>query len=258
MLPQLQQRGVEGLVIAPTMVWDGAPEVSESDALNFRSRVEDEGLKIVGMQSLTFKLENAALSGDPEARRRLEEHLKRQSELAKHLGATSLIFGSPGMRQAGVDHDQAVEVFAAVSQTAADNGNKICIEPLSGYGVKLVATTTQGVQFVEKVRQAGNPNGVGLHLDSAAIAGQERPRAGLDIIAARAITGIESFDASAPNLLSLSGDTTVDHRAMGDALRVAGYTGYISLEMRAPNGEDPEDAFLCEVDLVRERYGLGR
>jgi sugar phosphate isomerase/epimerase len=255
-LPQLSQHSVEGLVIAPTMVWQGAPEVSEQQAGDFRKQVEDADLVIAGMQSLTFGLKDAALSGDPESRKRLTDHLKRQAELAGYLGAGSMIFGSPGLRK-GVNEDQAIEVFSAVAQTAADNGTRLCIEPLSGYGNEFVRTTVEGVALVERLQKAGQTEGFGLHLDAAAIAGQPNANPRLDIAAAESIVGITSFDASAPELLPPSQEISVPHAEMGRTLRAAGFAGFVSLEMRAPQGaEDPVAAYLAEVDFVSQAYGF--
>lgn len=254
MLTRLPKHGVTGLVIAPTMVWPEAPYVTGEQAADFRARVENSELVVAGMQSLTYGLNGAALSGDPEARRKMIEHLKRQAELAGRLGATSLIFGSPGVRK-GVDAKQAMEVFGEAARVAADNGAKLCIEPLSGYGNEFVTTSADGVRLVKSMRAAGLGEGFGLHLDSAAIAGQPDADPALDIIGSHLLVGIHSFDASAPELLPPSGDESVNHWDMGAALRIAGYAGFVSLEMRPPQGaENPVEAFINEVDFVRDRY----
>jgi sugar phosphate isomerase/epimerase len=258
MLPRLSDHSVEGLVIAPTMVWPMAPFVPAREAHDFCTRVEDAGLELAGMQSLTFGLTEAALSGTPEARRLLIEHLKRQALLAGRLGAGSLIFGSPGLRKS-VNEDHAMEVFGAAAQAAADNGTRFCIEPLAGYGNEFVITTADGVKLTERMHRLGYEEGFGLHLDAAAIAGQPHARPDLDIMAADTIVGIHSFDASAPDLMPPSQEGTVPHHEMAKALRAAQYAGFVSLEMRQPQGvDDPVRAFLNEVDFVRDAYGFAQ
>ncbi len=257
MLPGLRERGVTGLVIAPTMVWPEAPAVNRRQARDFHNRVTGAGLAVVGMQSLVYNLEGAALSGDKAGQRVLTEHLKRQADLAGRLGATSLIFGSPTLRRE-VNHVDAVAVFSEVAVAAAQNNTTLCIEPLSGYGNEFITTTVQGVQFVQRVREvvgAPGAHGVGLHLDSAAIAGQPQSSPPLEIAAAQAAVGITSFDASAPNLEPPSTHPEVPHRQMGYALRTAGFDGYVSLEMRPPAGaQDPVAAYLQEVEVVQAAY----
>ncbi|HEX7964063.1 MAG TPA: TIM barrel protein [Candidatus Saccharimonadales bacterium] len=255
MLPELHDRGVQGLVIAPTMVWPEAPNVTAQQADELYQRVADADLKVVGMQSLTYGLDHAALSGDQAAKTRLTEHLKRQAELGGRLGVQSLIFGSPGLRR-GVNRGEAVEVFAEVAQAAADNGTKLCIEPLSGYGNEFVTTTVEGVRLVQDVREAsGSAQGFGLHLDGAAIAGQGKPNPHVDIMASQLLVGIESFDASAPELQPLSLHPEVPHEEMASALRTAQFAGYVSLEMREPTGAaDPVAAYLHEVTVAHRLY----
>ena len=254
MLDRLPSHGVRGLVVAPTMVWPEAPVVTAEQAREFRTRVEDHDLVIAGMQSLTYSLKDGGLSGDPDQMRNTSEHLKRMAELAGHLGATSLIFGSPNLRK-GVERDQAIEVFAGVSQVAANNGAKFCIEPLSGYGNEFVTTAAEGVMLVTNMRDAGYGEGFGLHLDSAAIAGRPNPDPIRDIMLSHATVGIHSFDASAPDLLPVTGDETVNHVLMASALAVSGFDGFVSLEMRQPKDvDDPVAAYLREIDFVRLAY----
>jgi D-psicose/D-tagatose/L-ribulose 3-epimerase len=252
MIPRLAARNVEGLVIAPTMVFSEGPNASRSDVTEFRQQVEDAGLVIVAMQSLTYGLKNASLFGEEHERRRLAEHLKRQAQLAGQLGATSLIFGSPGLRQENIQPQKAVKLFKEVAVEAVNNDAKLCIEPLSGYGNQFVTTTRQGIELVQEVDHSG----FGLHLDSAAIAGAGE---NADVIVyAQKMVGIQSFDASAPDLMPPTHDASVEHQEMAYALRRASYTGFISLEMRtpAPELDAPIERFLYEVDFIRGEYNL--
>jgi sugar phosphate isomerase/epimerase len=257
-LPQLKNRSIEGLVIAPTMVWPEAPQVTALQAKDFRAEVMDAGLAIAGMQSLTFGLKEGALSGDYRERRNLVEHLKRQAVLAGRLGAVSMIFGSPGLRKQ-VNAEQAQEVLAEAAAVAADNGTVLAIEPLSGYGNNFIQTTNEGVDLVWAVRARGNGHGFGLHLDAAAIAGmgeQKKDRQiRLDFMRVHDDVGIVSFDASAAELKPLTQDPTVPHKTYASALASACFEGYVSLEMRQPaDTADPVAAFLKEVDYMREQY----
>lgn len=247
-LPRLPRHGIKGLVIAPTMVFPEGPHAKPKDVAAFRQEAEKAGLAVVAIQSLTFNLPGAALFGDSDQRRVLAEHLKRQAELAGKLGAGSLIFGSPGLRQGTVDPGKAIEIFGEVAGAAADNNTKLCIEPLSSYGNEFVTTTQEGVQLVRDV----NHPGFGLHLDAAAIAGAgEKPDV---VLRAASEVGITSFDASAPELMPLSRDLIVPHGRIADALRAVAYDGYVSLEMRQPNDSNPVESYFSEIDFMREQY----
>jgi D-psicose/D-tagatose/L-ribulose 3-epimerase len=265
-LERLPEHGVEGVVIAPTMIFPGAgPYASAHEVSEFRKEVEEGGLAIVGLQSLTFGLNEASLFGEDYERRVLTEHLKRQAELGGALGAASLIFGSPGYRQnnfdlAGKDlRTRAQNVFREVADTAVDNNIKLCIKPLSGYGVSYVTTATWGKNLVNYLDHPG----FGLHLDAAALEGQRDSAPAFvgnfvrqEIQDAHMAVGISSFDASAPELMPLTDDETVNHRETARALRAAHYSGFVSLEMRQPagNGSDPIEIFFQQVDYMREAY----
>lgn len=262
-LPRLAEHGVEGLVVAPTMVWGpSAPHgVTREQARIFKDKVYDAGITdgIIGMQSLTTGLQGAALSGSRAERQKLVEHLKRQAELAGNLGATSLIFGSPALRQGTIDRNQAIDVFRMAAGAASDNGATLCLEPLAGYGVTFGKTTREGMEFVWDVR-ARNPadwrGGVGLHLDSAGIAGDPNAKS-RDILAAQLTTGITSFDASSPNIGPLTEDRTVDHEKIADWLRAAEYAGYVSVEVSnqsLANFQDPVQTYLDQIDFARKAY----
>ncbi len=248
-LSRLPSHGIEGIVIAPIMVFPEGPNADAKSVSEFKKEVEDQGLDVVGLQSLTFDLKEASLFGPKVERQNLIEHLKCQAELAGSLGATSLIFGSPGLRQNLVQPpSQVVEVFTAVADEAHNNNTKLCIEPLSGYGNRFIQTTMQGVELTRII----NHPGFGLHLDSAAITGAGD---GLDVIGiANRSVGITSFDASAPDLLPISEDETVDHRGFARELQAIGYTGYVSLEMRQPQVPGAVDKFFYEVDYMNEQY----
>lgn len=242
--------GVEGIVVAPTMMWPEAPRVDQARVRDFLARVQDAGLSIVGLQSLTFGLKDAQLSGDPTMTSRLAEHLKRQADLGGRLGATSLIFGSPGLRR-GVDPRQAMDLFASVADSAHSAGTRLCIEPLTGYGNEYVRTVAEGVELVEGVDHPG----LGLHLDAAAVAGEDPFEPERSFRGAMSRVGITSFDASAPELGPLTTDRSVDHRRIARALGSAGYDGFVSLEMRAVPGSGV-DGYRQQVGFVKQQYGI--
>ena len=79
-LKRVSQCGVEGLVIAPTMIWPEAPSVGPKEADEYRKRLAERGMVVVGLQSLVFGVDGAALFGEESGRQRLADHLKKQAE----------------------------------------------------------------------------------------------------------------------------------------------------------------------------------
>lgn len=252
-LTHVSQRGVEGLVIAPTMIWPEAPSVSVKEAEQYRREVAGHDMSVVALQSLVFGVEGVALFGEKQERQRLADHLKRQADLAGKLGAVSMIFGSPGLRKIGERSDgqamaEAAELFRSVAVAAYDNNTRLTIEPLSGYGNEFVRNATEGMHLVERVDHPG----FALHLDSAAMAGaQDDPT---HLLAAAHHYGMRSFDISAPELARPSLTSGIPHEDYAAALKKAEYDGWVSIEMRGPQSLDNIGQ---EIHYAQDQYGFG-
>lgn len=249
----LAEYGVEGLVIAPTMVWPEAPNVNRADAVAYSRMIGGQGLRVVGLQSLVFGRTDVALFGSASERHELSEHLKRQAELAGILGASSLVFGSPGLRKNDTfplvtRNEMAADLFRDVAATAADYNTRLTIEPLSGYGNKFVTTTQEGIDLVKLI----NHPGFGLHLDSAAMAGADEDST-IVIPEAFMQMSVVSYDISAPELGRPSLDRTTPHKIFAHMLRAGLYAGPLSIEMRGPQSLD---AIAREIEYAQDQYGL--
>lgn len=252
-LPELRQRGYESLEVAPTRLWDEPLAQDADEIARVRSTVEATGLRIVALQSLLFQRPELQLFGDAEARQGLFDHLVGMARLASGLGASRLVFGSPGNRRRGdlpVEQadEIAVELFARLGAEAADLGVCFCIEanPVD-YKCDYLTDAVASTAFVRAVDSPG----VRLHLDTAcmALAGDDAPervRAGADVLA--------HVHASAPQLGPVGGEGPVDHEAIAAALRAVDYDGHVSVEMLPPGGEDLTGAVWRTAEFVRKTY----
>ncbi|NHC15527.1 sugar phosphate isomerase/epimerase family protein [Motilibacter deserti] len=247
----LVEAGYPGLEVAPTRIWDEPLEVPAAEVAAFRRTVERTGLRIVAMQSLLFRRPDLQVFGSAESRSALHDHLAGMARLAAGLGATRLVFGSPGNRKRGdipmaEAMERAVEVFAPLAKEAEEVGVCFCIEANpTAYGCDFLVNAVESTAFV---RAVGSP-GVRLHLDSACMAlggddAAERVRDGADVLA--------HVHASAPQLGEVGPDTGVDHERLATALREAGYAGSVSVEMRAQ--EDPVAAVRRSSSYVKDVY----
>ena len=163
-LPELRTSGFDALEVAPTRLWPDPLDRSAEDVAAVRAAVEGAGLQIVALQSLLFQRPDLQLFGDAEARRGLFDHLLGMAELAARLGATRLVFGSPGNRRRGeLSVEQAdeiaVDLFARLGAAAADRGVCFCIEanPVDykcDYLTDAVASTACAVVFYNAIYPA--------------------------------------------------------------------------------------------------------
>jgi D-psicose/D-tagatose/L-ribulose 3-epimerase len=252
-LPELPGWGFGSLEVAPTRLWADPLAQDADEVAAARAAVEARGLRVVALQSLLFGRPQFRLFGDAEARRGLADHLAGMAGLAAGLGATRLVFGSPGNRRRGdlpVAHadEIAAEVFAGLGARAADLGVCFCIEANpTDYGCDWLTDAVASTAFVRAVDSPG----VRLHLDTAcmALAGDdavERVHAGADVLA--------HVHASAPQLGPVGPDGPIDHEAVAGALRAVDYDGHVSVEMLPPGEDDLTGAVRRTADFVRKTY----
>jgi sugar phosphate isomerase/epimerase len=251
-LPALPDLGFPWLEVAPTRLWPDPLAQDAAAVAAARTAVESAGLRIVALQSLLFQRPELQLFGDAEAREGLHDHLVGMAHLAAQLGATRLVFGSPGNRRRGdlsleAADEIAVGVFARLGAVAADLGVCFCIEanPVD-YKCDYLTDAVASTAFVRAVDSPG----VRLHLDTAcmALAGDdaaERVREGADVLA--------HVHASAPQLGAVGPDGPVDHANIAAALLAVDYDGHVSVEMLA-QPEDVLGAVRRTADFVRDTY----
>lgn len=268
-LNRVSQSGVEGLVVAPTIIWPSLPEIAnlsgqeltdrlktlEREAGDYRNRLGDLGLAVVGLQSLTYGVgENAKIFGTEEEGKNLAEHLKRLTDLAGWLDADSMAFGSPGLRNPGeLGGEQAMEraakLFGRVAIAAHDNNTQIAFEPLSGYDNKFVENLNQARELANRIDHPG----FGIHPDTAAMFGAGDTPENLASLVRDHRDSVRVIDASAPDLVRLSSALDIPQGKYVDALRSVSYQGWLSLEMRGPLNPDVIEK---EIQYIKKQCGL--
>lgn len=248
----LVRAGVTSLEVAPTRLWADPLAQDAAEVAAARATVEAAGLRIVALQSLLFGRPELQLFGTDEARRGLHDHLVGMADLAAGLGATRLVFGSPGNRRRGdlpVERADEIgaEFFGRLGREAAERGVAFVIEANpTAYRCDWLSDSVASTAFVRAVDSAG----VRLHLDTAcmALAGDdavERVHDGADLLA--------HVHASAPQLGVVGPDGPVEHDKIAAALRDVGYDGHVSVEMLAAP-DDALGAVAGAAAYVKETY----
>jgi D-psicose/D-tagatose/L-ribulose 3-epimerase len=247
----LVREGVRGVELAPTK-WRAAPfDASAKDVGELRKSWEDRGLPIVSLQSLLFgRPEFQLLTGDQE-RRAMMDHLRRVADFAAAVGARSLVFGSPKNRVRGERSVEdamriASDFFRALAPHARDRGVIFCIEANPPeYGCDFITRTSEAVQLC---RLVDDPT-VRVNADlGGIILGNENP---VDAIA-KAAPLIAHVHASEPHLAPLSSELA--HERAAAALAQANYTGWVSIEMRAPAPTHQIEALERSIRFAKRAY----
>lgn len=248
----LQARGVRGVEIAPTTIWRDPTAATKAERLAYRRAWARRGVAIVALQALLYGRSDLTMFESRDARTDTLDYLTRLIELAEDLGARILVFGSPGHRRInGLAASEATEIAAAffgdIGRVAREHGTRVCIEPIPrAWGCEFVTTIREALDLIGRVGHTG----FGLHVDAASAAAESDPLAA--IISAR--DAVAHVHASEPDLAAI-GAHGVDHAAIGDALRRIGYTGWVSIEMRAPAGTHAMARVDEALRYVRAAYG---
>lgn len=228
--------GLRAVELAPPRLFadPGKPHPGEIRAC--RSFWESRGINPVAFQSLLYGRPDLKLFGTVEAREAMLEHLLRQIAAAGELGVRALVFGSPQNRavpegmQAHTAQQIAIDAFGRLGEAAVLHGVYFCIEPNPiQYGCNFIVNVKEGLELVQKV----NSTGFGIHLDTAAMwfARDDFEKSTCD-----ALNVMRHFHVSAPYLSQIESNELPYETAIS-ALKITGYTGFVSIEMRSLEGQ---------------------
>ncbi|KLE32335.1 sugar phosphate isomerase/epimerase family protein [Aurantiacibacter luteus] len=236
----MAEAGLQGLEIAPGLLFDAAEDPFLPDAATARVALDEiasRGLSLVSMQSLLFGVQGAALFGDAVARAAFTRGMTRAITLAGRFSIPNLVFGSPYQRRIpeGMSERearaQAITIFHHIGDLAAAAGTVISIETIPVvYGANFLTTLEETEAFVAQVDHPA----VTLILDLGAM----HLNGDFDALPARvgALTPqLTHVHVSEPYLAPAPDDAT-DLTPVVSALRLAGYRRAVSIEMKRPEG----------------------
>ncbi|GDX82359.1 hypothetical protein LBMAG42_41700 [Deltaproteobacteria bacterium] len=251
--PILAALGVDTVDLAPGKyaARAGWPEAAAVD--HVRRWWADFGISIRGVQSLFFGQPHLNLFGEVAVREAMLARFEHVAELAERLGASKLVFGSPGNRRRGAfaaseAGPAAIEFARRAGDIAAAHHALLCIEAAPvAYGGDFAVTTHEAAAWVEA---AAHP-AVRLQLDTgiATLLGEDFT----ELVERNAhLTG--HIHVSEANLAIL-GDSDTKHEvfaaAIGGTLPHLGVT----IEMLARPEEDAAPAVERAVRYALLHYG---
>jgi D-psicose/D-tagatose/L-ribulose 3-epimerase len=132
-LPRIKQVGFHGVEIAPTAIWPETKSTDVSQLKKMRTVIESHGLQVSGLQSLLYGYPDYQLFSR-STWPMLRSHLEFMFNLAKHLGAEVVVFGSPRNRLKGelstnLAHEIAAEFFVTLLPALEQNNLVMTLEP---------------------------------------------------------------------------------------------------------------------------------
>jgi sugar phosphate isomerase/epimerase len=246
----LREENVSGVEIAPT-AWRPEPYTApRQEMIALRRQWEDRGIEIVSLQSLLFGRSDLLLF-DKTTRGALRDYLMRAIDFANAVGARALVFGSPkNRRRESMPPDKAIEeardFFASLAPYAHEHETALCLEANPAeYGGDFLLATPEAVALCELVDHPGvRVNG---DLGGMIIAGED-----VSSTLASSAPVLGHVHASEPYLVELQ--STKEHELAGRALARAGYSSWVSIEMRKASEGTNVDAVRRAVRLAKRAY----
>ncbi len=242
--------GYTGLEIAPFTLALRVTDVTAEQRRTLRQQAEGAGVAIIGLHWLLAKTDGFLVtSPDAAVRQRTAEYLGELAQCCRDLGGDLMVFGSPQQRRVPACHtreqaaDFALDTFRRALPRVFDCGVRVCLEPLAAPEADFLNTCAETVELLDRI---DHPNFV-LHLDVKAMSSEAEPIPELiGEYAARA----GHFHANDANRRG-PGFGATDFRPIFRALKLAGYSGWVSVEVfdYAP---DPETIARESIRYMRE------
>ena len=247
----LGELGLSAIEVAPSRVWqDTWKGLKPADVSAYRKSIESTGLCVVGLHSLFFDHPELGLFGDAKARAGTLDFLVHLSQVCRDLGGRTLIWGG-GRKRDNITKDdaldEAVDFMGELVRRTESHGTCFCFEPLGPKDTDFINTVHESVTIVEKVDHPA----LRVQLDAKALV--ENEEAVAETFTA-AMPYLVHYHANEPGLGVLGSSGTVDHAALGGMLRDIRYDGYVSIEQRMLNEEDPLADIAASAAVLRECY----
>ncbi len=246
--------GLTGLEVSPSRAWEDWWHGLKPTAVDtYRRAAESAGLQIVGLHTLFWQQPELGLFRANDARAQTLDYLAHMSQLCADLGGRTLVFGSGRARMRGaLSLDDAIaetiRFFGELTPRIQSHGTCFAFEALGEQDSDFLNSVTETLRVVE-----GLDSGVmKTHLDAKALvqAGEVNAEA-----FARARPTAVHFHANQPDLGVLSRDGEVDHAEIGRLLRSIGYDGFVSIEQRMVNEDDPLSDLARSAAVLKDCYG---
>ena len=247
----LNELGVRSLELAPTRQWPDLAKVPEADARAAAAQLHARGFGIAAFQAVLFGQPALEVFG-PDGGRACRDYLKAVCRLAGWMGAGAVVLGAPKNRLRGSlspaeAASLATDFFREIGDAAASANTKLCLEPNpAGYGADFLQTAAEAT---EMVRAADSP-GIALNFDMGE---QAMHQADAAANVRTFAPWIGHFHVSEPMLEPFDA-TRACHAGAAAALRAAGYTGAVSMEMKTPAGGLP--VVRAALTALKEVYQL--
>lgn len=248
---------VDAIDVAPGKYFPVPAKANAEEIRKVKHWWYERGIEITGMQALLFGTTGLNVFGPAEVKDAMLDHLSAVCRIGAGLGATRLVFGSPGNRnRVGLSDEQALEqavsFFRRLGDIAQAQGIVMCLEPNpTRYGANFMTSSAETAHVVNCV---GHP-AVRMQLDTGALTINGEAA---ETVLAEYAHLIGHVHASEPDLVPL-GDGGTNHQLLHEILSRYLPNHVVSVEMVATK-EEPhlasiERALACAAACYRTLQG---
>ena len=238
----MSRLGFTGLEVAPGLLFAEEPDPfdpREGTVRAVRSELAEFGLILVSAQSLMFGVEGAQLFGSRGEQEKFRAAMGRAIDFTAEMSIPNIVFGSPGNRirpeglSAGDAAVTAAGVFREIGDHAQSRGVTVAIEPVPAlYGGNFLTDFASTLEMVRLTAHAA----IRMNFDIGALhSAGEFSRLADWFDESRDV--VSHVHVSEKHLAPAPANPEIAETAL-EALADAGYKGWISIEMRAPNPFD--------------------
>ena len=250
-LSEVSDAGIQGIEVAPSRKWhDTWHDLNANDVTLYRQEIESSGLSVVGLHSLFFDHPDLGLFKGSETTKESMLFLLHLSKVCRDLGGKTLIYGG-GRRRDKMPHadayNEAVDFFVELCSRIEDHGTCFCFEPLGPKDTDFINTALESLGIVKDISSPA----LRVQLDAKAL--YENNEATLETFQAVA-DELVHFHANEPGLNPLGHSGVIDHCLLGQMLRDVNYDGYVSIEQRMLNDNNPLADVKVSIAVLRENY----
>lgn len=249
--PGIKEAGMDGVELAPTVIWPQAPHVPSKEVREYAQRWHDHGLAVSGIQSLLYGHPEFQIF-DKDTWPDMRGHLESMFRLARDLETHIAVFGSPKNRVRGeIGNTEANAIcgqfITSLLPVLADCGVVLTLEPNApAYGADYLTHYANTIALSDLIDSPW----VQPQVDTGCLTMVHEDPA--QAVQTRIPTHVH---ISTPNLQPPPG--SVDHNAMKEALVNNAYGGWVVLEM-LPTTPNPLEVAIEAAQWLTATYGSTR
>jgi D-psicose/D-tagatose/L-ribulose 3-epimerase len=248
----LSKYQIDAIDIAPGKYFPDPAKATDEDIAKVKAYWAEKGIEITGMQSLLFGTQGLNMFGSKDSLQAMLDHLNEVARIAKGLGATRLVFGSPKNRdREGLTDEQTLNIakdfFTKLGNIAIEHGVIFCLEPNpTCYGANFMTTAQETFETVSAI----NHPAIKMQIDTGAITINQES---MPDVLARSLNHIGHAHISEPGL-AVVGDSNADHESYAKAIKARLNNFLVTIEMVATQDEPHLTSIERALAFVTQTY----